>query len=288
MANKKLGRGIGAVFGEDIDSVLNDIANGSVAETQKNNLKISDIRPNPYQPRKVFNNESLNELADSIKEVGVIQPILVRKAISGYELLAGERRLRASKMAGKKEIPAIIVEVNDQDMMEYALLENVQREDLNIIEEAQGYDQLIKKLKYTQEELSKRIGKSRAHITNTLRILKLPQEILDLLSRDRLTFGHARALINIDDEDKQIELAKKAASEGLSVRDVEKLANQAKDTNKKVPPKKKTDPYLEDIRKAMEASLSTNVEVNKKKIIINYSDVDDLNRILEILGFIED
>lgn len=288
MANKKLGKGLGAIFGDDIDSVLDEISknDGSVSGSSSS-LKISDIRPNPYQPRKTFNDESLKELADSIKEVGVIQPILVRKAVQGYELLAGERRLRASKLAGKKEIPAIVINVNDQDMMEYALLENVQREDLNIVEEALGYDQLIKKLKYTQEQLSKRIGKSRAHITNVLRILKLPQEVLDLLSKDKLTFGHARALINIDDEDKQIELAKKVVSEGLSVREIERLSNSEKAPSKKAKQKRK-DPYLEDVRRAVESVFTTNCEVDKNKIIIHYHSTDDLNRILEIMGCIED
>lgn len=288
MAQKKLGKGLGAIFGDDIDSVLDEISKGEgpIGGT-KNTLKISDIRPNPYQPRKTFNQESLQELADSIKEVGVIQPILVRKSISGYELLAGERRLRASKLADKNDIPAIIIEVTDQDMMEYALLENIQREDLNIVEEALGYEQLIKKLKYTQEELAKRIGKSRAHITNVLRILKLPQEVLDLLSKNKLTFGHARALINIDDEDRIIELAKKAASEGLSVRDIEKLSNEAKSSSPKKSSSKK-DPYLENVRRTIESTLSTSVEVDKKKIVINYKGTDDLNRILEIMGCIED
>lgn len=290
MANKKLGKGLGAIFGEDIDSVLDEISKGEVSgDGTPNNLKISEIRPNPYQPRKTFNDESLKELADSIKEVGIIQPVIVRKAVQGYELLAGERRLRASKLAGKTDIPAIVIEVDDKDMMEYALLENVQREDLNIVEEALGYEQLIKKLKYTQEQLSKRIGKSRAHITNVLRILKLPQEVLDLLKAEKISFGHARALININDEDRQIELAKKAANDGLSVRDIEKLSSVAKGNGaSKKPVKKATDPYLDDVRRSIESVLTTSVEVDKKKIVINYHGTDDLNRILEIMGCIED
>lgn len=286
---KKDRNGLGAIFGEDIDSVLEEISRGGASvDGATVTVKISEIRPNPYQPRKVFNTESLKELADSIKEVGVIQPVLLRKSISGYELLAGERRLRASKLAGKKDIPAIIVDVDDKDMMEYALLENVQREDLNIVEEAQGYEQLIKKLKYSQDQLAKRIGKSRPHITNVLRILKLPQEVLDLLSKDKLTFGHAKALININDEDKQIELAKQAVSQGLSVREIEKLSSEEKGNNSSKKPKKKKDPYLEDVRRAVESVFSTSVEVDKKKIVIHYEDTDDLNRILEIMGCIED
>ena len=172
MANKK---GLGTLFGQDIDDVLNDI-NGKPT-TGSIKLKVSEIKPNPYQPRTTFDPAALQELADSIKEVGVFTPLLVRKAINGYELIAGERRLRAAKLAKITEVPCIIKEFNDKEMMEISILENIQREDLSPIEEAKAYEQLQKKYEYTQELLAKRIGKSRAYITNTLRLLKLPSKV---------------------------------------------------------------------------------------------------------------
>lgn len=283
---KRLGRGLSAIFGDDIDAVLDDISNNeSDIKGQKTTVKLSEIRPNPYQPRKVFDEESLKELADSIKEHGVFQPVLVRKSISGYELIAGERRTRASKMIGLEEIPAIILDFNDQEMMEISLLENIQREDLSIIEEAKAYEKLITNLHYTQEELAKRVAKSRSYITNTLRLLKLNVEVQKLLENKSLSYGHARALINIEDEDKQVELAKKVISDNLTVRDIERLANSEKTVAK--PKKKDVDPYLQDVRHQLEKKLSTNVEVTNRHFTVHYNDTEDLNRILEILDCLE-
>jgi len=285
---QKLGKGLNAIFGDDIDSVLNEIDTSK--EGVKSNaveLKVSSIRPNPYQPRKEFDKDALNELAESIKEHGVIQPIIVRETNPGYELIAGERRLRASKLAGLKDIPAIIKVFNDQQMMEISILENIQREDLNVIEEAKAYEQLISKLSYTQDKLAKRMGKSRVYVTNLLRLLKLPQEIISMIQKDQLSMGHARALINITDEDQQIKLAQKVINEGLTVRDIEKIASGEKTQPVKKKAKRK-DPYLEDVRKAIESLLTTSVTVEKNKITIDYHGTDDLNRILDILGLIED
>ncbi len=283
---KRLGKGLSAIFGDDIDAVLEDIANNeSDIKGQKSSLDLNSIRPNPYQPRKVFDEEALKELAESIKEHGVFQPILVRKAISGYELIAGERRLRASKMAGLETIPAIILDFNDQEMMEISLLENIQREDLSIIEEAKAYEKLIENLHYTQEELAKRVAKSRSYITNTLRLLKLSDEVQELLNNKSLSYGHARALINIEDENSQVELAKRAVKEGLTVREIEKLAKAKKDKPVK---KKDKDPYFEDVRHRLEEKLSTSVDITSHNLNIHYRDVDDLNRILEILDCVED
>ncbi len=273
---KKLGKGLEAIFGSDIDSVLNDIDHHDTGST---NIKVDDIRPNPYQPRKHFDDESLKELADSIKEHGVFQPIIVRKSnISGYELIAGERRLRASKLADKKDIPAIIVEMDDTQMMEISLLENIQREDLSAIEEAEAYDSLINKLGYTQDELAKRIGKSRVHVTNMLRLLKLPPEIKTMVSDGKLSYGQARTILAIDDEEKAIALAKKAVKEGLTVRQLEKMTSSRKDERPKV---EEPDIYLDNVRRIMEEKLATKVEVKKHKITISFTDDDDLNRILE-------
>ena len=287
---KKLKRGLDEIFGQDIDSFLDDISNNSTEYkgTSRSELNISEIRPNPYQPRKEFDDEGLKELAESIKVNGVFQPILVRQSISGYELVAGERRLRASKLAGKKTIPAIIVDFNDQQMMEISLLENIQRKDLTPIEEASAYDQLIRKLNYTQDELAKRIGKSRTNVTNMLRLLNLPDEIKKLVNEEKLSYGHARTLLSLDSEEKMISLAEKTIKEGLSVRQLENLCKK-KETKK--PGKEKpeeTDPFMEDVRNRLQRKYGTRVEIKNKCISIRYNDIDDLNRILEIMNVIED
>ena len=284
---KRLGKGLSAIFGNDIDAVLDDIAaNEGNIKGQKNTIAIKDIRPNPYQPRKSFDEKALNELAASIKEHGVFQPILVRKSVSGYELIAGERRMRASKLAGIDTIPAIILAFNDQEMMEVSLLENIQREDLSIIEEARAYEKLINNLHYTQEELAKRVAKSRSYITNTLRLLKLNEEIQKLLADNKISYGHARALINIEDEDRQVELAKRVVKEGLTVREVEKLAAEKKEKPAKVI--KKEDPYMKDVRRRLENKFATACEVDNHHLTLRFNGIDDLNRILEIMNCLED
>ncbi|MBP3852298.1 MAG: ParB/RepB/Spo0J family partition protein, partial [Erysipelotrichaceae bacterium] len=204
--NNRLGRGLNSLFGQDVSKMLDDIQNGTDSRDQLM-IPVDDIRPNPYQPRKIFNREAMEELSQSIQQHGVFTPILVKKSISGYELIAGERRWRASKMAGLSDIPAIIVDFDDQQMMEIALLENIQREDLNIIEEAKAYEQLIQRLNYTQEQLAHRVGKSREHITNTMRLLKLPDQIQDYVIAKKLSMGHARALLGIKDEKEMIKIA---------------------------------------------------------------------------------
>ncbi len=282
---KKLGKGLGAIFGDDIDSVLDEISNGdSEIKGEKVGLKISEIRPNPYQPRKIFDEEALKDLSASIKERGVFQPILVRKSLKGYELIAGERRLKASKMAGLKDIPAIILDFDDTDMMEVSLLENVQRENLTPIEEAEAYDNIIKKLNYTQDELAKKVGKSRAYITNSLRLLKLPIKVRELVNAGKISQGHAKALLSFDDEEKILEVADKIVKEDLTVRDVEKLS-KAKVTKKDN--QKEEDPYLVNVRGILESKLQTKVDVDKNKVVIHYGGNDELNRILEILDCLD-
>ena len=284
---KKLGKGLGAIFGEDVESVLNEINKGEKEiKGERVGIRISEIRPNPYQPRKTFDENSLKELADSIKERGVFQPVLVRKSLKGYELIAGERRMKASKMAGLKEIPAVVLDFDDADMMEVSLLENVQREDLSPIEEAEGYNQIIKKLGYTQDELAKKISKSRAYITNILRLLKLPAKVQEMVNKGKLTYGHARALLALNDEDKILDLANRIVSEGLTVRDVENIVKGKPKPQPK--PKEKPDPYLVNIRRNLESKLSTRVDVDKKRIVIRYSNTKDLNRILELLNCLDE
>ena len=283
---KKLGKGLGEIFGDNIDSVLDEISNGtSDVKGDKLLISVSEIRPNPYQPRKLFDEEALKDLSASIKEKGVFTPILVRKSLKGYELIAGERRLKASKMAGLKEIPAMVVDFDDANMMEVSLLENVQRENLTPIEEAEAYDNIIKRLNYTQDELSKKVGKSRAYITNSLRILKLPTRVRTYVNDGKLSLGHAKALLAFEDEDKINEVADRVVKEDLTVRDVEKLAKDKPTVKKKK--EVVADPYMESVRKNLENKFQTGVELDGKKIVFHYNDVDDLNRILEIMDCLE-
>lgn len=283
---KKLGKGLGEIFGDNIDSVLDEISKGtSDVKGDKLLISVSDIRPNPYQPRKIFDEEALKDLSASIKEKGVFTPILVRKSLKGYELIAGERRLKASKMAGLKEIPAMVVDFDDANMMEVSLLENVQRENLTPIEEAEAYDNIIKRLNYTQDELSKKVGKSRAYITNSLRILKLPTRVRTYVNDGKLSLGHAKALLAFEDEDKINEVADRVIKEDLTVRDVEKLAKDKPTVKKKK--EVVVDPYMESVRKNLENKFQTGVELDSKRIVLHYNDVDDLNRILEIMDCLE-
>ena len=281
---KKLGKGLDEIFGENFSSVLNDI-NAPADGSQAVKISLDEIRPNPYQPRKTFDREALNDLAASIKEHGVFNPILVRKSVGGYELIAGERRLRASKIAGMRDIPSIVVEFDDTQMMEISILENIQREDLSPLEEARAYEQLIEKLGYTQEKLAERIGKSRPYITNILRLLKLPEEVQDMVNDNKLSYGHARALLALEDEGKMIELAKMAIKEDLSVRDMEKLV---KEKPVKIRKEKESDPFIDNVRSIMENKLSTKTEIDSKRIVIHYNGTEDLNRILEIIGCLEE
>ena len=289
MANKKkLGKGLSEIFGDNFDSFLDDISNGtSDIKASQSEIAIKDIRPNPYQPRKTFDKQALQEMADSIRQYGVFQPILVRKAVSGYDLIAGERRLRASKLAGKETIPAVVVDFDDQKMMEISLLENIQREDLTPIEEANAYNQLIKKYHYTQEDLAKQLGKSRTNITNVLRLLNLPKEVQKMVSEGKLSYSQARAILALEDNSQMIEVANQAVAEGLSVKQIEKLCKKMAKGNGR-PAKKKSDPFMDDVIDRLQKKYSTKVEIKNKSINIKYNDVEDLNRILEIMGLIED
>ncbi|MDO4465948.1 MAG: ParB/RepB/Spo0J family partition protein [Bacillota bacterium] len=288
-SNSRLGRGLDSLFGQDVSRMLEDIQHGEVkTETQTQlTIPVDEIRPNPYQPRKIFDQESLKELSDSIAQHGVFTPILVKKSILGYELIAGERRLRASKMAGKTDIPAIIVEFDDQQMMEIALLENIQREDLNDIEEAKAYEQLLKKLNYTQEQLAKRVGKSREHITNTLRLLKLPEDVQEFVVNKQLSMGHVRALLSLKNEEEIRKVAKQAIAQGMSVRKVEQLVKQKlhKDDVKTKTP---VDPFVKEAKRKLEEHFQTSVKIGEHNVTIHYEDIADLNRLLEVLHLIEE
>lgn len=285
----RLGKGLNSIFGQDVSKVLEDIQNGDVKTEKQEQTKINidQIRPNPYQPRKVFDDTALQELSQSIKQHGVFTPILVKKSIQGYDLIAGERRLRASKLAGKDDIPAIIVDLNDQEMMEIALLENIQRENLNGIEEAKAYEQLIQRLNYTQEQLANRVGKSREHITNTLRLLKLPEDVQEYVVQKKLSMGHVRALIGLKDENMIRKIAKQAIDQGLSVRKIEQLV---KDLQHKKEPEKQVEEniFIKEAKNKLEEYFQTSVKVSEHSISIHYENEEDMNRILELLNLIEE
>ena len=282
----RLGKGLGAIFGEDLSDVIEEIQQGE--EHRASEIDLSEIRPNPYQPRKVFDEAKIGELAQSIKEHGVFTPVLLRKSLTGYELSAGERRVRASRQAGLNSIPAIVMEFTEEQMMEISLLENIQREDLNAIEEAQAYQRLIERLDYTQEKLAQRVGKSREHIANTMRLLRLPQSVQQLVVENKLSMGHVRPLVTIEDEGEAYDLAMKIAEEGLSVREVERLVKERNEKPAPKPEKKKEDPNLIYVEEIMQNKLQTKVKVDKKQIVIHYTGTKDLNRILELLNCIEE
>ncbi|MBE6113508.1 MAG: ParB/RepB/Spo0J family partition protein [Erysipelotrichaceae bacterium] len=286
--NRALGKGLEAIFGNNVTDVIEQIQSGQtdVVPTEKVTIALSEIRPNPYQPRTVFDEEKLRELSESIKEHGVFTPVLVKKSIKGYDLIAGERRVRASKLAGLSEIPAIVVDFTDEEMMEIAMLENIQREDLSAIEEAIGYQNMITKLGYTQEALAKRVGKSREHIANMLRLLKLPSSVQKMVMDNELSMGHARALLPLD-EKSILSVAKKAVQEGMSVRAVENLVKQLLNKDSVKPRKKEETDYSYPV-KLMSDKLQTKVVIANKQISIRFEDDSDLNRILEILHMIEE
>ena len=287
--NARLGKGLSAIFGEDVSNVLEDIQQGKseVHEDSKFEVDVKDVKPNPYQPRKHFDDDKIQELADSIKLHGVFTPILVKKAVKGYELITGERRLRACKLAGLKRIPAILMDFDDQQMMEIALLENIQREDLNAIEEAQGYEKLIKKLGYKQEELAHRIGKSREHVANMLRLLKLPASVQQHVVNNELSMGHVRALLSLKDPKLMEEVAQKAIQLHLSVRAVETLVKNMNEP-KPEPVKKERDVNLDQVEKRLQSRFGTKVKIDEKQIVIKYHGNDDLNRVLEMIGGLDE
>lgn len=289
MSEKKLGRGLGAIFGEDISNVLEEIQQGSqeVESGKKTTIALSEIESNPYQPRKIFDEAKIAELASSIKQHGVFTPILVRKATNGYELVAGERRVIASREVGLETIPAIIVDFDDDLMLEIGLLENIQREDLNVIEEANAYQQMLNNFDITQSALAKRVGKTREHIANITRLLRLPESVQKLVIDKKLSMGHVRPLITLDDADEIVYYANEIVEHGLSVRAVEELMRKDKEPPTRKPAEK-VDYQLLDVQKNIESKLQTKVTISDKRLVINYSGVSDLNRILEILDLLEE
>lgn len=275
---KGLGKGLNALFNTD------EVVAGEKVEK----IPVRDIKPNPYQPRKEFKKEALEELAESIKEHGVLQPVVVRKQGKGYELVVGERRFRAAKMALQKEIPAIIREFDQQQMMELAILENLQREDLTALEEAEAYQNLMENLNFTQEQLAQRLGKSRPYIANQVRLLSLPKDVQELIAEQIITPGHGRTLLGLKRNKLISQVAAKVVQQGLNVRQLEALVQQYnEDVSRETKEKPKKDLFLQEREDQLRDVFGTSVVITKGKkkgkIEIEFFSEDDLERILEIL-----
>lgn len=285
-----LGKGLNSIFGQDVEQYLDDIQNNAAEAPGRREveLPIEEIRPNPYQPRKEFDKKALEELSESIKTHGIFTPLLVRKSVSGYDLITGERRLRAAKMAGLKTVPAIQVEFTEEQMMEIAILENVQREDLNPIEEAAAYESLIQKLGYTQEKLAERVGKSREYCANIMRLLKLPEDVQSMVVNKELTMSHVRPLLSLNDEEEIFDAAEKIKKNKMSVREVEAYVRDVNGGGQKKQKKKEKDPMIRDLEIQLSEKLGTQVVFSKKNFTISYHDTDDLNRILELIGCLDE
>ena len=285
---KSLGRGLGALLGDDDLDIGNTASSETPSLKNSDKININQIIPGKYQPRTEFDKESLDALAESIKEKGVLQPLLVRKQGDKYEIIAGERRWRASKIAGLSEVPVIVKDFNDKEVLEVALVENLLRENLSAIEEAEAFQRLIDEFSHTQEALSQIVGKSRSHIANTLRLLGLPQSIRDMIQEGKLSAGHARALVGLDNAE---ELASEIIKKDMSVREVEELVAKQKNntevaTKTKTPKEKSED--ICDIERELVKTLGLRIKItpNKQgggKVVLQYSSVAELDMIVETL-----
>lgn len=271
-----LGRGLDALFAS-----TNNYDQEMISE-----VPISEIVPRKEQPRKVFDQESLRELSDSIREHGVLQPLLVRTKNKKYEIIAGERRWRAAQQAGLKTLPVLIKDIDDEEAAEFSLIENIQRDDLTVLEEAQAYRNMIDNFSYTQEKLASRVGKSRAHIANTIRILKLPAEILDYIEQGKISAGHARAILGLSTEQEQIRAGRDIIAGNMTVREIEKTVKNKKSKTTKKKAVKTVE--ISEIENLLEKHLATRIKIitsgNGGKIEISYYNGDDLERLVELLG----
>lgn len=292
--NRGLGRGLDALFADQAPVEQPEQESRESSEVSGENavvyININDIKPNENQPRKFFNEEKISELSASITEHGIIQPLVVRKSSAGYEIVAGERRWRAARKAELKEVPCLIRSFTDEENMLVAIIENMQREDLNPIEEAEGLHQMIKTYGLTQEEVSKSVSKSRPYITNALRLLKLPEEIRSLVIEGKLTTGHARALIPLEDRKLQADICRRIIEEGLSVRKVEQLAAE-KNRLKKKPAKKTKSADTLHVESELKNIYGTRVSIEQKgrkgTIQLEYYSTEELNRLIELLKSVE-
>ena len=282
---KALGKGLEQLFTNnviDFDNFEKEI----VTENKKDVtlIKLDEIRSNPYQPRKTFNEDSLKELAVSIKEYGVVQPVIVKKSIKGYELIAGERRCKASRLAGLTEIPAIIKDFSDQEMMEIALIENIQREDLNAIDEAKSVLNIIKLRGWTQEEFALKFGKSRSYITNLIGLLKLPENIQKMLINKELSTSHARVLSKLEDQEQIENLAKRIINEKLNVRNIDQIVSNKDIVKRKPIITQDKNPKLHIYENVISDKIGNKVKINKNKLEITFDSIKDLERIMEIFN----
>ncbi len=274
-------------LGKGLDAIFSNVDIGSEETVQE--IKVKDLRPNPYQPRKIFQQEAIDELKQSILEHGILQPIIVRKSIRGYEIVVGERRYRAAKEAMLEKVPVVVRELTEQQMMELAVLENLQREDLTPIEEGAAYQMLMQKLDLTQEQVAKRLGKSRPHVANLIRLLSLPSKIQELISSGEISMGHGRALLGLRNKEKIPAIVEKIVKDGLNVRQLEyliqELNNNVSRETKKEKPKK--DVFIKEQESFLRERFGTPVHIkqskNKGKIEIEFLSKEDLNRILELL-----
>jgi len=278
MRKRVLGRGLEALISQDVRE--------GAAETERvKELKISSIDPNPNQPRENFREDELEKLASSIRENGILQPIVVRRKEERYQLVVGERRLRASRLAGKETIPSLVRDINDKDSLKFALLENLQREDLNPLEEAKGYEALKRDLGFSAKEIGKVLGKSRSAVTNTMRLLKLPGRVKEMIIAGDLTEGHARAILSVKGEAAQIEWAKRVVKENLTVRDVERSENKQR---KRMRGKRKVGPGIMALEEKLELYLGTRIRITPRKkggvLAIEYFSDEQLEGVLEKIG----
>lgn len=287
--NTGLGRGLDALFGE-IETPVQTDQDSEETESGENgirNINLDDIKPNANQPRKTFDEEKIRELADSISENGLIQPVVLRRSGEGYEIVAGERRWRAARLAGMKTIPSIIRELSEKELALFAIIENMQREDLNPIEEAKGVSSMVETYGMTQDQVSKSLGKSRPYVTNMLRLLRLPQQIQDMINEGKITNGHGRALLALPTEKMQIEVAKKIVSQGLSVRQTEELVRNGGTRRTPKPRKVKKSPDVMQVETELKDIFGTKVSLKqsgkKGRIEIEYYGRDDMERLIDML-----
>lgn len=274
-----LGKGISAFFPEAENN----------KDEQVQEIKLSELRPNPYQPRKTFTPEAIAELKESVKQHGILQPIIVRKSIKGYEIVVGERRYRAATEANLEVIPAVVRDLTEDQMMEIALIENLQREDLNPLEEAKAYQKLMEHLQVTQEELSKRLGKSRPHIANHVRLLQLPELTQQFIAERKISMGHGRALLGLNNKEQIPQITQRLIKERLSVRQLEDLVQQInKNVSRETKPKKSLSPFLRERESSLKEYFGTNVQIKKGKkkgkIEIEFFSDEDLERILHLIS----
>jgi len=282
---KALGKGLEQLFTNNVIN-FEEFEKEIVTENKSDvtMIKLDEIRSNPYQPRKTFNEDTLRELAISIKEYGVVQPVIVKKSIKGYELIAGERRCKASRLAGLTEIPAVIKDFTDQEMMEIALIENIQREDLNSIDEAKSVMNIIKLRGWTQEEFAIKFGKSRSYITNLLGLLNLPETIQRMLINKEISSSHARVLSKLDDKNQIEELAYRVVREKLNVRELEQIVNNVEIVKRKPIVVQQREPKFNIYENVISDKTGSKVKIKKNKIEISFNSIKDLERIMEILN----